>query len=192
MSKNKGFQQEISTELIRQAQRKDMNAFEQIYVTYADACYGLALRICGQPAVAEDIVQESFMKLMNRIDTYRADGLFAGWLSKIVTYETINRLKANNKVYSLTEEQMLAEEAVDLFDCNWLEACLDLDSLLDNLSATARAVFILHEVEGFNHKEIADFFFRTESFSKVTLSRAYKLLRDVVATAEQESKYALK
>jgi len=186
MSQDKGFQLEVSKDIIRRAKRGDMEAFEQIYVAYVDASYSLALRICGQPAMAEDIVQESFIKMMHKIDSYRAEGLFAGWLSRIVTHETIDRIKGNTKVHLLGEEGFENEESTDLFSYNWLDACNDLDNLISNLSTTARAVFLLHEIEGFNHKEIAALFDKTESFSKVTLSRAYATLKAVAIATQQE------
>ena len=192
MSLDKGFQVEVSKTVIRQAKRGDIAAFEHIYLVYADACYSLANRICGQSSMAEDIVQESFIKMMQKIKHYRAEGLFAGWLSRIVTHETIDRIKGNSKVHWLGEDNLEFEESNDLFSYNWLEACSDLDNLISHLSATARAVFLLHEVEGLSHKEIATLFDKTESFSKVTLSRAYATLKSVASAIQQENQDAFK
>ena len=192
MSQHKGFQVEVSKEVIRRAKRGEVDAFEQIYLTYFTASHALAMRICGQTAMAEDIVQESFIKMMHNIQKYRGDGLFAGWLSRIVTQKTINRIKGNAKVHLVGDEVLDNKESKDLFSYNWLDACSDIEALLENLSAVSRAVFLLHEVEGFNHKEIAELFDKTESFSKVTLSRAYAKLRKVVTMPQKESESAFK
>jgi RNA polymerase sigma-70 factor (ECF subfamily) len=71
-----------------------------------------------------------------------------------------------------------------LFNYNWLESCRDIESLTCQLSNTNRAVLLLHEVEGYSHKEIAKLFDKSESFSKVALSRAYAALRQIVAKQE--------
>ena len=164
MTKITGFSVEISLAVIRQAQQGDIDAFEQIYHTYAKACYSLAWRICGQEVMAQDLVQDVFIKVINKINNYRADGVFAGWLRQIVVRETINKIKAETKLHLVTDEDLSQQECTDLFDCNWLESCRDLETLTNQLSVTSRAVLLLHEVEGYNHKEIAKFFNKSESF----------------------------
>ena len=80
-------------------------------------------------------------------------------------------------------------ESNDLFDLNWLEACSDLTYLLNQLSVTSRTVVLLHEVEGYNHKEISQFYQKSESFSKVTLSRAYAQLKMLALDKENNSAF---
>jgi len=189
MPKITGFSVEVSLDVIRQAQQGDIDAFEQIYHTYAEACYSLSWRICGQEVMAQDLVQDVFIKVINKINNYRADGVFAGWLRKIVVREAINKIKAETKLHLVTDDDLSQQECTDLFDCNWLESCLDLETLTNQLSVTSRAVFMLHEVEGYNHKEIANFFNKSESFSKVTLSRAYIALRQSVTSQESTNAF---
>ena len=186
-----GFQQDLTPDIIKKAKQGDVSAFEQIYRTYSNACYSLAFRICGDGAMAQDVVQESFLKVMKRINSYRGDGRFSAWLKQIVAHETINRIRSNRRLYLVGEDELLKNESKDLFDQNWIEACRDLEPLLARLSTTARAVLLLHEIEGYSHKEIAAFFGNSESFSKVTLSRAYAALRKLVSN-QREHKNALK
>lgn len=185
-----GFQQQISQDLIRQAQTGDMLAFERIYQTYADACYTLALRISGNRTLAQDVVQEVFIKVINKIKDYRNEGHFAGWLRRIAANETINRLRSETRLHLVGEDQVENYPANNLFEIEWLNACRDLSGLLSKLNTTSRAVLLLHEVEGYSHKEIAKMYNKSESFSKITLSRAYARLRGSVL--KQEQKNALK
>ncbi len=126
---------------------------------------------------------------MAGIGSYRNKGSFPGWIRRIVANETINRIKSESRLKLVTEETNFEPESENLFDHNWLSACRDLDNLLSHLSVTARAVLLLHEVEGYSHFEIAQLYEKSESFSKVTLSRAYNKLRQVAQ--EQDKSYAL-
>jgi RNA polymerase sigma-70 factor (ECF subfamily) len=190
MSKLKGFQQAISPDVIQLAQMGDMLAFEEIYQIYSKASYNLALKITGNETLAKDIVQEAFIKVMNKIIDFKYKGSFAGWLRRIVVYETIDRIKSEQKLHLVTENEFFEIESNDLFDYDWLSACIDLDILLKELTVTSRTVLLLHAVEGYKHKEIANFFGKSESFSKITLNRAYASLRKTAL--KQEKQHAFK
>lgn len=182
-----GFQQQLSQDLIRQAQTGDMQAFERIYQTYADACYTLAFRISGNRTLAQDVVQEVFIKVINKINGYRNEGHFAGWLRRIAANETINRLRSETRLHLVGDDQVENHPANSLFEIDWLNACRDLSGLLNQLNTTSRAVLLLHEVEGYSHKEIAKMYKKSESFSKITLSRAFAQLRGSVLKQEQKN-----
>lgn len=179
-----GFQQQLSKQVITQAQAGNMLAFENIYLSYAEASYSLALRISNCQTLAQDIVQEAFIKVMNKIGHFNHEGSFAGWVRRIVVNETINRIKSENALRQFNDTDVDEISAKNLFETDWLSACSDLDFLLKKLSTTSRAVLILHEIEGFKHKEIASLYGKSESFSKITLSRAYETLRTEVSKQE--------
>jgi len=181
---NTGFSVEISHEVICAAQENNLDAFKEIYDAYSKACYSLAWRICGQEATAQDIVQDVFIKIIDKIKYFRAEGFFVGWIRQIVVRETINRIKSESRLHLVTNEELFNEECTDLFSYNWLESCLDIESLTRQLSATSKAVLLLHEVEGYSHKEIAKFFDKSESFSKINLSRAYAILKKTASKQE--------
>lgn len=153
--------------------------------TYNEASYHLANRISRDPALAQDIVQEAFIKVINSIHLFRHEGSFAGWVRRIVVGETINRIKAQSRLYLVNEQDHGELESAYLFDVDWLSACRDLDTLLSQLTPTARAVLLLHEVEGFKHQEIAELYGKSVSFSKITLNRAYAQLKNSVLNQEQ-------
>ena len=181
MPSNSKFTVEISNKIIEQARKGNINAFEQIYRTYANDSYSLAWSIIGQENLAQDIVQDVFIKVMKKIESFQGCGSFAGWLRRIVVHETINRIKVEAKNHLISSDDIQSLECGDLFNNNWLSSCHDLEALTRKLSSTSRAVLYLHEVEGYNHKEIAQLFKKSESFSKVTLSRAYQTLKKIVA-----------
>lgn len=179
MSKNQGFNQVIPGELILRAQKGDMVAFEQIYRRFSSASYSLSYRICGQRAMAEDSVHEAFIKIMKGINQFNNKGSFAGWCRQIVTFETINRVKHLSRLTLVDDQHLDGLSDPALFDRDWLANCIDLENLISQLKPLSRAVFSLHEIEGYTHKDIARLFDKSESFSKVTLSRAYANLKQL-------------
>lgn len=189
MTSATGFQQQLSMDLIQRAKTGDMLAFGTIYDTYADASYNLAWRISNNKILAQDIVQEVFIKIINNIGSYRSEGSFAGWIRRIVANETINRIKLESRLHLVGEENIEDYPASNLFGHNWVNTCRELDNLVARLSITSRAVLLLHEVEGYNHKEIAKMYDKSESFSKVTLRRAHISLRKMILAQEQRSAF---
>jgi len=193
----RGFAKQVPEQVIKLAQHGDRQAFETIYRTYVDACYSLAYRICGDPKMAEDVVQNSFIKVIKKIKQFNHQGAFAGWLRRIVSNETISRIRANARLQLVDEEYLENRESVDSISGQSSEAQLplagyDLEKILQSLPLKSRAVLLLHEVEGYNHQEIADMFGMSESFSKVTLSRAFKKLKQLVLTQSGGLKNASK
>ena len=168
------------------AKKGDMDAFEQIYRTYSSASYSLSYRICGQKTMTEDSVHEAFIKIMKNINQFKNEGSFAGWCRRIVTFETINRVKQASRLSLLGNEVLENTSNSDLFDHNWLENRIDFEMLIQQLSPLFRAVFTLHEIEGYSHKEIAKLFSKSVSFSKVRLSRTYMNLKQLALSAKQE------
>ncbi len=190
MKRQSGFNQTTPKELILLAQKGDIDAFEQIYRLFSSASYSLSYRICGQKALAEDSVHEAFVKIMKNINQFKSKGSFAGWCRRIVTFETINRVKQMSRLSLVSDEVLEFSGNLDLFDHMWIESRIDLKKLMQSLSPLSRAVFSLHEIEGYNHKEIAQLFGKSVSFSKVTLSRAYKTLRQEALSDKQDRKNA--
>lgn len=193
----RGFAKQVPEQVIRLAQRGDRPAFETIYRTYLDACYSLAYRICGDPKMAEDVVQNSFIKVIQKINQFNHEGAFAGWLRRIVSNETISRIRANSRLQLVDDEYLESREKTDLINnqpvSNQLPlADYDLEKILQYLPNKSRAVLLLHEVEGYSHQEIGDMFEMSESFSKVTLSRAFKKLKALVLTQSEDVKDASK
>ena len=173
---NSGFGQTLDAMTLERARRGDMTAFAAIYERYGSACYNLALRVLGEPAAAEDIVQEVFLKMIGNLRSFRGDAPFGAWLKRLSANATIDVVRARMR-FGVDDADTLFESMPTLAMDAQTRA--DAWSLLMDLPARARAVVILHDVEGYTHKELADLFGQSESWSKSVLARALKRLSAV-------------
>lgn len=169
-----GFAQILDPEILGRARRGDRNAHEAIYQRYSRACYTLAMRILGQPSAAEDVVQEVFLRVMDRLAGFRGDAPFGAWLKRMTANATIDSLRASRRVQPLEEEVWLDSS---IGSQPAVEESVDAWSLLMRLTPRARAVVLLHEMEGYTHLELAEMFGQSESYSKSLLSRSLHRLQ---------------
>ena len=134
--------------------------------------YSLARRICRTTEDAEDVLQETFIEVFKSIHQFRGQGSIWGWVRTVASSKALMRLRRNK--YRDTDD--LAD---DLAPMKREDTALrmDLESALERLSETSRAVVWLHDVEGYTHDEIAGMMDRTVSFSKSQLARAHARLR---------------
>jgi RNA polymerase sigma-70 factor (ECF subfamily) len=158
--------------LVTRAQRGDPVALEALYLAYKGPVYNLVRRMCRTTEDAEDVLQETFFEVCRSIRNYRGDGSLWGWIRSVASSKALMRLRRNR--YRDTDEldDELAPAATSSTSLR-----MDLESALDRLSETARAVVWLHDVEGYTHDEIATQMGRTVSFSKSQLARAHQRLR---------------
>lgn len=158
------------TALLARARQGDGEAFAALYRLHGRAVYALALRICGDPSSAEDIVQDTFLKAMQRLDGFRGDAPVRAWLKRMASNLAIDRLRAARPTLSLDEETVDAP-------ASRAETQVEALGLLSRLSPQARTVVWLHQMEGYSHPEIGELFGNSESWSKSILSRALGRLR---------------
>jgi RNA polymerase sigma factor (sigma-70 family) len=170
-----GFGAEIDELVLARARRGDGIAFEQIYRCYARPAYTLALRLCARPDLAEDVVQEAFLKAMEKLSSYRGDAPFGAWLKRLVANSAIDRLRVERRWVD-PDFAGIAEPQQDAGS----ETQVEVLGLLARMSAPARAALVLHELEGYSHPELAALFGRSESYSKSLLSRAISRLRGLL------------
>lgn len=171
-----GFAQLVDASVLVRAQRGDMQAFAKLYVCFGQPCYGLALRLTGSAAQAEDLVQEVFLKLIETIRSYRGDAPFGAWLKRMTANAAIDQLRRNKRFADVDPEAMFAAfETGETGPAQQIDAL----SLLRKLPARARAILVLHELEGYTHTEIAKLFGQSESYSKSILARGLQRLHAV-------------
>ncbi len=170
--------------VLARAQRGDMQAFAQIYQRFGAACFQLALRILGQRQQAEDVVQEVFLKMIDTIGSYRGDAPFGAWLKRMAANTCIDQLRRQRHLSDADADVLLARTASAEADAS---GSIDIESLLARLPPRARAIVILHELEGYTHAELAAMFGHSESYSKSTLARALKRLSAWVAASRVTS-----
>jgi RNA polymerase sigma factor (sigma-70 family) len=178
-----GFGQELDRITLERARRGDMSACAAIYERFGPACFNLALRILGERAAAEDVVQDVFLKMMQTLPGFRGDAPFGVWLKRMSANATIDALRAGQRFADEDPEALFASMAARAADA---DARVDAWSLLMRLPPRARAVLVLHELEGYTHKELSELFGQSESYSKSILARALKRLGGATEPTAQE------
>jgi RNA polymerase sigma-70 factor (ECF subfamily) len=199
MNEYSAFRQGIDNSIIIKAQSGDRSALKQVYESYFYASFKLAYRITASKSASEDIVHNGFIKVLTNITAFKHDGSFAGWLRQIMVNEALIYLRKHKKFFldlalnanSNDDEeqfsQMLNVANETAFDQPWWEACNDLFVVMKDLNVSARTVLILHEIEGYSHREIAALLGKTESFSKQVLARTMHKLREQIMQEEAKS-----
>ncbi len=162
---------------LARARRGDVRACETIYRLYQGPAYTIAYRICQCPSLAQDVLQEAFINAFKRLKQFRGDAPFWGWLRRVVINQAISMLRRQPDFapVELAEYHSFTEG-----DQGRVELSKDLAGAFAHLDMQDRTVVWLHDVEGYNHTEIAELFGLTESFSKTRLSRARARLRELL------------
>jgi len=165
--------------LVRRAQGGDRRAFEELYRLHVNRIYGLCLRMCGQRTLAEDLAQEAFIRAWEKLGSFRGDSAFFSWLYRL----TVNVVLGDRRSQARRTARMVEKE--DLSDLpqpggsqHRAGLRVDLEAAIAALPPGARQVFILHDVEGYKHEEIAELMGLATGTSKAHLHRARKLMRE--------------
>ncbi|MEM1173352.1 MAG: RNA polymerase sigma factor [Pseudomonadota bacterium] len=176
----------IDPAIIRRAADGDGRAHEILYRAFATPVYSLCLRFTRVPAHAEDLVQETFIEVMRSIGRFRGEASIGTWIRRIAVSKALMFLRSawTSRSQSLGEDWDEINSGLEPGQQRHPDDAMDLDAALANLSDVSRTVVWLHDVEGFTHKEIAEFMGKTESFSKSQLSRAYQRLRPMLSMAD--------
>jgi RNA polymerase sigma-70 factor, ECF subfamily len=179
-------------EAIRLAQQGDERGFEFIYRLHSPRVYALCFRMTrGNEAEAEELTQESFLQLFRKISTFRGESAFSTWLHRLAFNIVLMRLrKRNYQVVSLDEmlepgektprlEKYIASR--DLRLCGTVDR-MDLKRAIEQLPQGYKTVFILHDVQGYEHNEIAAMRGSSLGNSKSQLHKARARLRQLLQT----------
>jgi RNA polymerase sigma factor (sigma-70 family) len=166
---------EIDASVIAAARAGDSRAHAELYERFAPLVYTLARRMLVSQALAEDVLQETFVEVLTKLDSFRGDAGFGYWVRKIAVNKCLMHLRSSWVARRSGEEP--PEQAVSDDGAARLESRAVLESALAELSPVARAVVWLHDVEGYTHREIAETMGKTTSFSKSQLARAHERLR---------------
>ncbi len=158
------------------ARNGDMSAWNTIYKCCEKPMYSLALRMVNNRSTAEDMVQDSFLKVMEKIEQYRGDAPFWGWVRRILCNHCISFLRKNSRWLHQEESQL--EKIIDDLSEQFVEGLnRDMNKLFSRLPEHAQRVVYFYVVEGMTHLEIAELFGQSQSFSKSIVSRSLKSLR---------------
>jgi RNA polymerase sigma-70 factor, ECF subfamily len=181
-------------EVLARAQAGDHQAFAQLYATHKRRIYSLCLRMVGNIAEAEDLTQEAFLQLHRKIATFRGDSAFSTWLHRLAINVVLMQLRKKGlSLISLDEAMEPTPEegpsrsfgAPDLTLAGAIDR-LALERAVAELPAGYRLIFILHDVEGFEHNEIASMLDCSIGNSKSQLHKARLKLRDALRAESRE------
>ncbi len=168
---------DVPDTLLARARRGEAAAFEQLCRLFERPVFTLALRLCGQREEAQDVLQETMIKLYGRIADFRSESPFWGWLRQIAVNESLMRLRKRSRMLVDDESVEADLEAHDtLLPPAAADAAL-LGRALAQLPETTRSVIWLYHAEGFTHDEIAAATGKSISFSKSQLARGTRKLR---------------
>lgn len=168
-------------ELIARAAAGDPTAERALYDAHVDRVYRLAFRLAGSDDLAQDFTQDAFIRAFQRLKAFRGESSFGTWLHAITVSVSLNGLR---KVRKLRQREVGMDEGLAVATGR-TEAEPDLKvrmrQAIDSLAEGYRTVFVMHDVEGFTHEEIAAALGVQPGTSKAQLFRARARLRDLLA-----------
>ncbi len=182
-------------EAIRRAQSGDAAAFEFLYQMHSRRVYALCLRMVSNPADAEDLTQEAFLQLFRKIGTFRGESAFSTWLHRMTVNVVLMRLRRKTLPTDSLEETLEPDGeatgprrdvgAPDLRLSGAVDR-VNLDRCIEKLPPGYRTVFMLHDVQGYEHNEIAGIMGCSVGNSKSQLHKARTRLRELLQEEVRE------
>jgi RNA polymerase sigma-70 factor (ECF subfamily) len=183
------------SEAIRRAQQGDQLAFEHLYRMHSRRVYALCLRMVGRTAEAEDLTQEAFLQLFRKIATFRGESAFSTWLHRLAVNVVLMRLRKKTIAESSLEETTEPDEesggprrdfgSADPLLSGSVDR-INLQRAIHRLPPGYRAVFELHDIQGYEHNEIAGIMGCSIGNSKSQLHKARTRLRELLHEAERD------
>jgi RNA polymerase sigma-70 factor (ECF subfamily) len=171
--------------LVERCRNGDLPAFEEIYRAYAGKLFSLTTRMLGNRADAEDLLQEVFLSAHRKLDTFRGESSLGTWLYRLATNLCLDHLRSRAVRTRQATEWLGDEPAIpDTSSRGLAERAIsrvDLERALSALPDGCRAAFILHDVEGLDHREVGEVLGIAEGTSKSQVHKARLRLRALLA-----------
>ncbi|HUB03290.1 MAG TPA: sigma-70 family RNA polymerase sigma factor [Terriglobales bacterium] len=181
------------TEAIERAKQGDEAAFEVLYQLHKRRVYSLCLRMVSNPSQAEDLAQEAFLQLFRKIGTFRGESAFSTWLHRMTVNVVLMQLRKKGLPIVSLEETLEADEEAPRKEFGGDDVRLagsvdrmQLERAINRLPPGYKTVFVLHDVEGFEHNEIAQLVGCSIGNSKSQLHKARLKLRDYLKSMRAE------
>lgn len=164
--------------LVQAAQRGDLHAFEKLYRENERKVFGLCFRMASDPALAEELTQDVFVRAWQKLSSFQGRSAFSSWLYPLAVNVALSERRSRRRRTGreLATDDLTPFERPDKPEPP--DSGVDLERAMASLPPGARAVFVLHDVEGYRHEEIAHMTGMAEGTSKAQLHRARKLLRE--------------
>ena len=180
-------------ELIERAKQGDGEAFEGLYDLHKRRVYSLCLRMTANTAAAEDLTQEAFLQLFRKIGTFRGESAFSTWLHRMAVNVVLMQLRKKGLPVVPIEDTTDGEDDVPKKELGApdqnLAGSIDrlqLQRAIEDLPPGYRSIFVLHDVEGYEHNEIAEIVGCSVGNSKSQLHKARLKLRELLKTSRAE------
>ncbi len=166
--------------IIKGCQQNKSIAQKELFDLMSEKMYGICLRYGGNVNDANDILQDGFLKIFEKIHQFKFEGSFEGWMRRIFVNTALERYRSQSKIINIQDGYKEINDA----GYESIESSITADeliSLIQDLSPKYRAVFNLYAIEGYSHKEISEILDISEGTSKSNLSRARTILQEKVS-----------
>jgi RNA polymerase sigma-70 factor (ECF subfamily) len=167
--------------LVERCRRGDLAAFEELYRAHSGRLYSLTLRMLGNPADAEDMLQDVFLAAHRKLESFRGEAALGTWLYRLATNLCLDHLRSRAGRTSQMTDSLDDEIGLQDMESRGLAertvSKMDLERALAQLPDGCRAAFVLHDVEGLEHREVADVLGIAEGTSKSQVHKARLRLR---------------
>ena len=176
----------VDAELVARMKAGDLAAFEEVYRQHGRRLYNLGLRMLGQPADAEDALQDVFLQAFRKLGSFKGDAALGTWLYRLAMNLYLDRLRSRGAHDDRATDRLEAAGPAAMQERDpGVEMAvnrLDLERALAELPAGYRAAFVLHDVEGFEHREVGAILGISEGTSKSQVHKARMRLRQLLSS----------
>lgn len=159
----------------------DRSAFERLYRANVNRVYAVCVRMCGDRGHAEELAQDAFVRAWEKLPQFRGESAFSTWLHRLTVNVVLEAQRTEKRSRDRMDDEDTLDESPPIARRELHLEKMDLTVAIAALPAGARAVFALHDVEGYKHEEIAEMLNITSGGSKAQLHRARRLLREALA-----------
>lgn len=159
----------------------DRRAFERLYRTHLNRVFAVCARMVNDRSHAEELTQDVFVRAWEKLSQFRGEAAFSTWLHRLAVNVVLNARKSEGRSRSRFDDDQEQLDALPVgASVSVPGASIDLEAAIATLPPGARRIFVLHDVEGFKHEEIAGMLSITAGGSKAQLHRARMLLREAL------------
>ena len=170
-------------DLVERCKANERKAQEMLYKQFASKMLGVCMRYATDKMEAEDMLQNGFIRVFQKLADFRGEGSFEGWIRRIMVHSSIEYYRKHHKMLQVADMDEHNEPSVNAAAMANLGA-KDLMALIQRLSPGYRMVFNLYAIEGYSHREIGEIMGVTEGASKSQLSRARAILKEQIVQSE--------
>lgn len=172
--------------LVERCRRGELGAFEEIYRAHSGKLFSLVLRMVGNPSDAEDLLQDIFLAAHRKLDGFRGESALGTWLYRLATNQCLDHLRSRSAKTSHVTDSLDDDDAMPAVGSRGIAADsvakMDLERAIAQLPEGCRAAFLLYDVEGLDHQEVAAALGIAEGTSKSQVHKARSRLRALLGS----------